>query len=358
MVRHTGMDSHDNPTKHEPDEGLSVRLHSVAERFAPDTDAALDAVRGRSTAKQRQRTGMSVIAAAASVALVAGAVFAFSGNDAPAPQLLPLDPASGGAAAAPDQATPAEQFDATLVMYRVSDGTGQFDVTAELHTRERTYLLQSTLPDGATPDDVRFGPEAMWTRGYGDSWSAVDRADTTDPLGSIEAILGANAESFPTTTALDPADEDSLRAFAEASADSLVRLIESGTGSPEQVRTVVELLGTLDGVEVDSVDGLGVIRFGQGVATFFYAPDTGKPVRWLWEAPDSDLVATREYIAVMGVDSSRFVDPETAQKIQPFGPTSTTTTVPGDLPVIEQPGAPEPIDPPATTTTVVAIAGS
>lgn len=323
----------DDTTSVEPEHAMSLseRLHETAERFEPATDAALDSVLAaapRTQTGRRHRAGVTITAVAASVVLLTGAAIVFSNNDG-SPQLVDVDPAAGSGSSAPSVGTERvaqndEGNRATLTMYTYPNAApGQPRLMAMLHTSARTYF-SGELPDGTTPDQVRFGPDAAWEYGYGDSWAIIDGVDTAQPDAAIQAIVDQRVGGPPN---LLPAQGGQDTNTDSEAVGHLMNLISTGAGDANQVKTLVVLLQSIGGVQLSDVDGLAVIRT-PGNGTLTYAPDTGKPVRWEWDgAPE----ATMEFIASYQVDSSTLLDPRAAQRaLPPQLPTSTTTTIPGE----------------------------
>lgn len=323
-VRHMCMDDDMRPVEDDRSETWSEQLHATAEGFVPDTAAALEVVRA-SPSGRRRRVGVTVTAAAASIALVAVAALVVANDDAPtqltngsATQGTPAskDSPSGGSDRAQDQ----QHLDATLTVYRYPNAApGHQRLMAVLHTPARTYY-SGDLPDSTTPDQVRFGPDAAWEYGYGDSWAVVDGVNPAQPDAAIQALLdervGGPPNEQPLAADSNAGDRDSDRA------GRLMYLISTGSGSATQVTTLAGLLRTIRGVQLQSVDGLSVIHTPSN-GTLTYAPDTGKPVRWEW---DGTPEATIEFVASYRVDSSKLLDPAAAQSTAPPELPSTTTT--------------------------------
>ncbi|HTO00056.1 MAG TPA: hypothetical protein VL068_05210 [Microthrixaceae bacterium] len=324
-------------TDDELTELLSARLNSTANEFLPDTDESLAVVRRAGLRRRRARVAVGATAAALVIA-VGGVAITMSGNGLRS-EVIAAGQASQAPAEAPAVQAPVKS-DATLVMYRLPNlPPGAPNLRAVLYTAARTYYSED-LPDGSTPDQLRFGPTGAWEYGYGDVWAIVDQVDLAAPEAAIPMIVDQRV-------AMPPGHPGTFYdSNPGGHAGYLMYLISTGVGSPGQVKTLAMLLDTLPGVGLSNVDDTGVIQAGDSTLT--YSPGTGLPIRWEREGVPS---ATMEFVAIRGVDASTVVDPIAAQNPNPIA--LPTTTLPGDQLTAEQSDRPAA----GTVTTATSVVG-
>ncbi len=300
----------------ELERSLPDRLRRSAEAATPDPDA-LTAVRARAAGRRRRGRITMVATSAAAVAVIAAGVVVATGDE-PSTGVT-AGPADGGAPTTVTPPVPAEQLDATLVIYRYPNATPEMIAQdpkmggewAMLFTAGRVYFANGPVDE--------MGALSPWSDFDLDGAIAAIDANRSRPPAEIVAALAATGSGINIQR-----PGGSGHVGDDAQITGMMELIATGSLGGERAAIVTAALEGMPGVEVQRADGGATVTVSSVTADHFvtYRAQDGVPLRKGSLAVEA---AQMEYLSVTPVRASDHLVPGRGTPNAP----STTTTVPG-----------------------------
>ena len=261
---------------------------------------------------------MVATSAAAVAVIVAGVVVATGDGSSTG---VTAGPSAGGAPTTVTSPVPAEQPDATLVIYRYPNATPEMVAEdpkmggewAMLFTGGRVYFANGPVDD--------LGARSPWSDFDLDAAIAAIDANGSRPPTELAVALSATGYGVPSQVPTGP-----VHFGDDGQVTGMTELIATGALGPERAAIVTAALEAMPGVQVHRADGGATVTVSSAAADQFvtYRASDGVPLR---KGSLAIETAQMEYLSVTPVRASDHLIPGRGTPTAPS--TTTTTVVPG-----------------------------